>query len=65
MAHNSLWALPAQPLPDSNLLGAIFVTVWFVLSLACAGAIYKMARRTNLSKNEARNFLAGTTVLAV
>ncbi|KLU89758.1 hypothetical protein MAPG_08727 [Magnaporthiopsis poae ATCC 64411] len=60
----TLWSLPAAPLIQGDLVGAIFVMIWFVLTLLFAYVLHTLLSRSQPTWPEFKDTLYSALVLA-
>ncbi|KAL8366167.1 hypothetical protein RB595_004781 [Gaeumannomyces hyphopodioides] len=60
----TLWSLPAAPLVQGELVGAIFVTIWLVVTLVFAYFLHTLLRRPQHTWPEFKETLYSAMVLA-
>ncbi|KAL8281753.1 hypothetical protein RB597_009457 [Gaeumannomyces tritici] len=60
----TLWSLPAAPLVQGNLVGAIFVTIWLVVTLAFAFFLRTLLHRPKHTWPEFKETFYSVVVLA-
>lgn len=61
----TLWSLPAAPLIQGDLVGAIFVMIWLVLTLLFAYALHTLLRRSQPTWPEFKDTLYSVLMLAL